>query len=70
MSKPDEATDELPEIEPSSMVTIDQDFSVDERTLEFSEGYLTLELMLSDPVTGKMRSVRKHQMQHADLWCV
>ena len=44
------------------MVTIDQDFSVDERTLEFSEGYLTLELMLSDPVTGKMRSVQKHQM--------
>jgi hypothetical protein len=44
------------------MVTIDQDFSVDERTLEFSEGYLTLELMLSDPVTSKMRSVQKHQM--------
>ncbi|KAI9775780.1 MAG: hypothetical protein M1839_000908 [Geoglossum umbratile] len=60
--KPDEATDELPEIEPNTMVTIDQDFSVDERTLEFSEGYLTLELMLSDPATGKMRSVQKHQM--------
>jgi hypothetical protein len=44
------------------MVTIDQDFSVNERTLEFSEGYLTLELMLSDPVTSKMRSVQKHQM--------
>jgi hypothetical protein len=44
------------------MVTIDQDFSVNERTLEFSEGYLTLELMLSDPVTGRMRSVQKHQM--------
>jgi hypothetical protein len=44
------------------MVTIDQDFSVDERTLEFSEGYLTLELMLSDPATSKMRSVQKHQM--------
>ncbi|KAE8447503.1 hypothetical protein EG329_010633 [Mollisiaceae sp. DMI_Dod_QoI] len=59
---PDEATDELPEIEPNSMVTIDQDFSVDDRTLEFSEGYLTLELMLSDPVTGKIRSIQKHQM--------
>jgi hypothetical protein len=44
------------------MVTIDQDFSVDERTLEFSKGYLTLELMLSDPATGKLRSVQKHQM--------
>lgn len=44
------------------MITIDQDFSVDERTLEFSEGFLTLELMLSDPVTGKLRSVQKHQM--------
>lgn len=44
------------------MITIDQDFSVDERTLEFSEGFLTLELMLSDPVSGKMRSVQKHQM--------
>jgi hypothetical protein len=44
------------------MVTIDQDFSVNEETLEFSEGYLTLELMLSDPVSGKMRSVQKHRM--------
>ena len=44
------------------MVTIDQDFSVNERTLEFSEGYLTLELMLSDPATSKLRSVQKHQM--------
>jgi len=46
--KPDETTDELPEIEPNSMITIDQDFSADERTLEFSEGYLSLELMLKD----------------------
>ncbi|KAF8855606.1 hypothetical protein BDZ45DRAFT_804902 [Acephala macrosclerotiorum] len=60
--KPDEASDELPEIEPNSMIIIDQDFSVDERTLEFSEGSLTLELMLSDPITGKLRSVQKHQM--------
>jgi hypothetical protein len=60
--KPDEATDELPEIEPNNMITVDQDFSVDERTLEFSEGFLTLELMLSDPITGKMRSVQKHRM--------
>jgi hypothetical protein len=59
--KPDEATDGLPEIEPNSMITIDQDFSVDERTLEFSEGYLSLELMLSDPMTGKLRSVQKHR---------
>jgi hypothetical protein len=44
------------------MVPIDQDFSVDERTQEFSKGYLTLELMLSDLITGKMRSVQKHQM--------
>jgi hypothetical protein len=44
------------------MITIDQDFSVNDNTLEFSSGFLTLELMLSDPVTGKMRSVQKHQM--------
>jgi hypothetical protein len=44
------------------MVTIDQDFSVHGETMEFSEGYLTLELMLSDPVTRELRSVQKHQM--------
>jgi hypothetical protein len=45
------------------MITIDQDFSVDENTLEFSEGFFTLDLMLSDPVSGKLRSVQKHQMR-------
>ena len=45
------------------MITIDQDFNVDEKTLEFSEGFLTLELMLADPVSGKLRSVTKHQMR-------
>jgi len=45
------------------MITIDQDFSVDENTLEFSEGFLTLELMLADPISGKLRSVTKHQMR-------
>jgi hypothetical protein len=35
---------------------------VDERTLEYSKGYLTLELMLSDPITSKMHSIQKHQM--------
>ncbi|KAK3390619.1 hypothetical protein B0H63DRAFT_557564 [Podospora didyma] len=60
--KPEEATDDIPELEPNSVMTIDQDFRVDERALEFSEGFLSLELMLSDPITGKMRSVQKHQM--------
>ncbi|KAH7356021.1 hypothetical protein BKA66DRAFT_256362 [Pyrenochaeta sp. MPI-SDFR-AT-0127] len=59
---PDEATDEISEIEPYSMVTIDQDFSVDPNTMEYSEGNLSLELMLSDPKTGTMRSVQKHVM--------
>jgi hypothetical protein len=44
------------------MITIDQDFSVDENTLEFSEGFLTLELMLADPISGNLRSVTKHRM--------
>lgn len=59
---PDQAVDELTEIEPYSMVTIDQDFSVNPNTMEFSEGNLSLELMLSDPKTGVMRSVQKHVM--------
>ena len=60
---PREATDEIDEIEPNSMVTIDQDFNVDEAAMEFSDGFLTLELMLSDPVTHKVRPVQKHQMR-------
>jgi len=60
--KPEEATDELSEIEPKTMATIDQTFSVNENTMEYSDGYFTLELMLSDPVTGRMRSVQKHRM--------
>jgi hypothetical protein len=62
VNMPDEAIDEVLEIGPHSMVTIDQDFTVDERTLEFSEGYLILELLLSDPMVGTMRSVQKHRM--------
>ncbi|KAF2249645.1 hypothetical protein BU26DRAFT_425931, partial [Trematosphaeria pertusa] len=60
--KPGEATDELSEIEPQSKVTIDQDFWVDKNTMEYSEGNLSLELMLSDPKTGALRSVQKHAM--------
>jgi hypothetical protein len=60
--KPDEATDEIDEIEPNSMITIDQEFSVNEDVMEFSYGFLALELMLADPKTGAMRSVQKHQM--------
>ena len=61
--KPDEAVDELDEAEPHSMVTIDQEFSVNDHVMEFSDGFLTLELLLADPQTGKMRSVQKHQMR-------
>jgi hypothetical protein len=60
--KPDEASDNIPNIQPNSMITIDQDFSVNNLTMEFSEGYLTLELMLADPLTGTLRSVLKHRM--------
>ena len=60
---PREATDEIDEIEPNSMVTIDQDFMVDEGAMEFSDGFLTLELMLSDPLTSIPRPVQKHQMR-------
>jgi hypothetical protein len=60
--KPTEASDEIPAIEPNTMITIDQDFSVNENTMEFSEGFLTLELMLADPKTGGMRSVQHHRM--------
>jgi len=60
--KPDEANDEIPEIEPHSHLTIDQDFEVNPKTMEYSEGNLSLELMISDPKTGKMRSVQKHVM--------
>ncbi|KAF2738548.1 hypothetical protein EJ04DRAFT_573709 [Polyplosphaeria fusca] len=59
---PGEATDDIPEIEPHSKVTIDQDFYVDENTLEYSEGNLSLELTLADPKTGAMRSIQKHAM--------
>ena len=59
---PGEAIDELSEIEPHSVITIDQDFSVNPDTMEYSEGNLSLELMLSDPGTGKLRSVQKHAM--------
>ena len=45
------------------MVTIDQEFSVNDHVMEFSDGYLTLELFLADPLTGQRRSVQKHQMR-------
>ena len=61
--KPDEAVDELDEAEPNSMITIDQEFSVNDRVMEFSDGFLTLELLLADPQTGQMRSIQKHQMR-------
>jgi hypothetical protein len=60
--EPNVANDELEEVEPNDMITIDQDFSVNETTMEFSEGYLSLELMLADPITGRMRSIQRHQM--------
>lgn len=60
--KPNEASDELSEIEPHSQLTIDQDFQVSPKTMEYSEGNLSLELMLSDPKTGNLRSVQKHMM--------
>jgi hypothetical protein len=60
---PSVAIDELPLIEPKSMIEIDQDFTVNDSAMEYSEGNLTLELMLSDPMTGNLRSVQKHGMK-------
>jgi hypothetical protein len=59
---PGEAVDEIPELEPNSVMTIEQDFRVNDNALEFSDGFLTLDLMFSDPTTGKMRSVMKYRM--------
>ncbi|CAM1507669.1 Fc.00g073100.m01.CDS01 [Cosmosporella sp. VM-42] len=61
--KPDEAIDEIPDLEANSMVEIEQDFAVAPKTMEFTNGSLTLELALSDPLTGAMRCVQTHQMQ-------
>ncbi|KAK3319584.1 hypothetical protein B0T19DRAFT_478693 [Cercophora scortea] len=61
--QPDEAVDELDEAEPFSIVTIEQEFSVNDHVMEFSDGFLTLELLLADPRTGQMRSIQKHQMR-------
>jgi hypothetical protein len=61
--KPDEAVDDLDELEPHSMVTIDQEFGVNDHVMEFSDGFLTLELLLADPKTGAMRAIQKHQMR-------
>ena len=60
---PDQATDEIDEIEPNSMVTIDQEFSVNDDVMEFSDGFLTLELVLRDPQTPNMRSIQQYQMR-------
>jgi hypothetical protein len=61
--KPDEAVDDVDEVEPNTMVTIDQEFSVNDHVMEFSDGFLTLELLLADPKTGVMRSIQKHRMR-------
>ncbi|KAK5651900.1 hypothetical protein OQA88_11559 [Cercophora sp. LCS_1] len=61
--KPDEAVDELDEAEAFSTVTIEQEFSVNDHVMEFSDGFLTLELLLADPLTGQMRTIQKHQMR-------
>ena len=61
--KPDETIDDIDEAEPQSEITIDQEFSVNDLVLEFSDGWLTLELLLADPQTGQMRSVQKYHMR-------
>ncbi|KAH7133667.1 hypothetical protein EDB81DRAFT_949960 [Dactylonectria macrodidyma] len=60
---PDEATDEILELEANSMVEIEQDFAVDPNTMEFVDGLLTLELTLADPISGAIRRVQTHEMQ-------
>jgi len=60
---PHEAFDDIDEVEPNSTVTINQEFSVNDQAMEFSDGFLTLELLLADPKTGVMRSILKYQMR-------
>ncbi len=61
--KPEEAVDDIDEIEPNSTATIDQEFAVNDNVMEFSDGFLTLELLLADPVTGNMRPIQRFQMR-------
>ncbi|KAK4448720.1 hypothetical protein QBC34DRAFT_464461 [Podospora aff. communis PSN243] len=61
--KPGEAVDDIDEFEANSTVTIDQEFSVNDLVMEFSDGFLTLELLLADPITGIQRSIQTYQMR-------
>lgn len=56
------ANDMLEELEPGAEVPIIEDFTVPEQARAFSAGKLILELMLSDPHTGKLRSIAAHKM--------
>ena len=57
---PHEANDPLDILDPGAEVTIDQTFVVSDTILPYSSGGLTLELMLSDPCNGGMRSVMSY----------
>ena len=56
------ADDMLEKLEPGAEVTIVEDFTVLEQARAFSAGELILELLLSDPHTGKLRSIAAHKM--------
>jgi hypothetical protein len=56
------ADDMLEKLEPGAEVTIVEDFTVLEQARTFSAGELILELLLSDPHTGKLRSIAAHKM--------
>ncbi|KAK4449879.1 hypothetical protein QBC34DRAFT_462541 [Podospora aff. communis PSN243] len=53
---------EISRMEPGSAMTIEQDLRFDENVLEFTDEYLMLNLLLSDPSTGVRHSVVRHQM--------
>ncbi|KAH7137305.1 hypothetical protein B0J13DRAFT_639656 [Dactylonectria estremocensis] len=60
---PDEAIDEIPELEANYVAEIQQEFTVDPNTMEFVDGLLTLDLSLADPITGAIRRIQTYQMQ-------
>ena len=56
------ADDMFDELEPGAEVPIIQYFTVSEQARAFSAGELNLELLLSDPHTGKLRSIAGYKM--------
>ncbi|KAK8052338.1 hypothetical protein PG993_003723 [Apiospora rasikravindrae] len=54
--------DQIDEIQPLSTMTIDQEFTVNDKVEDFIEALLSVQLHLSDPQTRSMRTVQEHHM--------